>query len=353
MSERDNTLRPLSHASSTGNLREEAKNGQVQHPRSATVSAGTFDRQQDQSRTTSLGRTPSNKSSKSSRSGLRLRLKSEASPPTPALPDRSAASNSPPNSSSSVITPAEDGSIVMRPIVESPTGITHNTLQDFNPAKPALGASQTLPNIPSSALLSAHDNSDAVSVVSVNSTSKSKRKMFRRGSVREATSPLTPTLASPGTFSKRKNTGLASALAASGLAMANSAVAMPQIPVPADMMARPDRSNSVTSSGARSGRARASLDNTRSPARSRQTSLSYPTSDYSDRESFVSGVEGASDEDDDLDLDADDIPVTGFAVASARRNVEFHEMFPNIPEGDYLIEGACRHASDIMPFLRD
>ena len=33
--------------------------------------------------------------------------------------------------------------------------------------------------------------------------------------------------------------------------------------------------------------------------------------------------------------------LTGFAVASARRNQEFHEMFPSIPEGDYLIEGAC------------
>ncbi|KAK1231619.1 hypothetical protein PQX77_005266 [Marasmius sp. AFHP31] len=30
--------------------------------------------------------------------------------------------------------------------------------------------------------------------------------------------------------------------------------------------------------------------------------------------------------------------VTGFAVASSRRNGEFHELFPGIPEGDYLIE---------------
>ena len=77
--------------------------------------------------------------------------------------------------------------------------------------------------------------------------------------------------------------------------------------------------------------------------------MSYPASeDYgSDGASFVSGVEGSEDEDeDDLDLDADDIPVTGFAVASARRNQEFHEMFPAVPEGDYLIEGACQH-----PFL--
>ncbi|EEB93040.1 hypothetical protein MPER_08361, partial [Moniliophthora perniciosa FA553] len=34
----------------------------------------------------------------------------------------------------------------------------------------------------------------------------------------------------------------------------------------------------------------------------------------------------------------EDLPVTGFAVASSRRNAEFHELFPGIPEGDYLIE---------------
>ena len=152
--------------------------------------------------------------------------------------------------------------------------------------------------------------------------------------------PGTPSSVSLAKSPKRKNTGLAGALAASGLAMANSAFAMPQI-APAEIMGRPDRSESVTSNGATSHRARSSVDNTRSPTRARQTSISYATSEYSDHDSFVSGVEGASDEDDDLDLDADDIPVTGFAVASARRNQEFHEMFPNIPEGDYLIEGAC------------
>ncbi len=48
-----------------------------------------------------------------------------------------------------------------------------------------------------------------------------------------------------------------------------------------------------------------------------------------------------SDSDDDLGLNVDDIPVTGFAVASNKRNAEFHENFPWIPEGDYLIEGDC------------
>ena len=58
---------------------------------------------------------------------------------------------------------------------------------------------------------------------------------------------------------------------------------------------------------------------------------------------YDSGLEGiSSDEDgsdsDDLDLQ-NDIPVTGFAVASNKRNADFHELFSNIPDGDYLIEG--------------
>ena len=52
-------------------------------------------------------------------------------------------------------------------------------------------------------------------------------------------------------------------------------------------------------------------------------------------------------EDDELlaELNDGDIPVTGFAVASNRRNADFHELFKTIPEGDYLIEGAS--ASDL------
>ncbi|KAI0348329.1 GRAM-domain-containing protein [Trametopsis cervina] len=118
--------------------------------------------------------------------------------------------------------------------------------------------------------------------------------------------------------------------------MANSTVLTPQV-TPAEVLAREARSNSLGSNGNGGYRTRSSADRTRSPARSRQASLNYAASDMSDRESFISGIGGGSD-DDELDLDADDIPVTGFAVASARRNQEFHEMFPTIPEGDYLIE---------------
>jgi hypothetical protein len=59
---------------------------------------------------------------------------------------------------------------------------------------------------------------------------------------------------------------------------------------------------------------------------------------------YDSGLEGISSDGDDsgsedeLDLH-EDIPVTGFAVASNKRNADFHELFSSIPEGDYLIEG--------------
>jgi len=48
--------------------------------------------------------------------------------------------------------------------------------------------------------------------------------------------------------------------------------------------------------------------------------------------------EEEEDDDDESDYEAG-LPVTGFAVASNRRNAEFHSMFPAVDEGDYLIEG--------------
>jgi hypothetical protein len=60
--------------------------------------------------------------------------------------------------------------------------------------------------------------------------------------------------------------------------------------------------------------------------------------DDSDQGSDSSG-DFSDDDDEDLALLEDDIPVTGFAVASNKRNADFHELFKTIPEGDYLIEG--------------
>ncbi|CAE6507027.1 unnamed protein product [Rhizoctonia solani] len=44
------------------------------------------------------------------------------------------------------------------------------------------------------------------------------------------------------------------------------------------------------------------------------------------------------DSEDALSFTPGEIPITGFAVASSKRNADFHELFPNVPDGDYLIE---------------
>jgi hypothetical protein len=35
----------------------------------------------------------------------------------------------------------------------------------------------------------------------------------------------------------------------------------------------------------------------------------------------------------------EDISITGFTIASSKRNADFHGLFPSIPEGDDLIKG--------------
>ena len=54
---------------------------------------------------------------------------------------------------------------------------------------------------------------------------------------------------------------------------------------------------------------------------------------------------------DGSDLD-DSLPVTGFAVASNRRQAEFHALFPAVDEGDYLIEGEWLATRELMVRLR-
>ena len=109
--------------------------------------------------------------------------------------------------------------------------------------------------------------------------------------------------------------------------MANPAMTLPPSLAPAE-------------TSGHSAHGRTSYDRPITP-RSRGASLNGH-GDYSDRDSFRSGSDSdGSDDSDELDLDPEDIPVTGFAVASNKRNQDFHELFPTVPEGDYLIEGAC------------
>ncbi|KAK7695211.1 hypothetical protein QCA50_002401 [Cerrena zonata] len=349
--DRSTTTRVLSSSNSTSDLRAQHEQGSV--TRAHTVAVPPIPQEQSNSRNRTI-------SQKSSRSALRVKVENMVS----AVTNQERAGVPPPL----IVSPSEitsspepkpdSATITISPIVDSPTNITApNT--DFGPLKSNITPSATMPNVPSSSLLGLPDQSDAASVYSVGGTKK------RRPWGRKEKESTVPALTTSSTFSsitstspksKRKPTaagGLASALAASGLAMANPTAIMQPIIVPEP--SRTARSNSTISnpkSGGhsvvspsshkrRSSNDRASKTSPRA-SRSRQTSISYATSDVSDRVSFYSGddddmVSGSEDDSDDLDLDAD-IPVTGFAVASARRNQEFHEMFGNIPEGDYLIE---------------
>ena len=186
--------------------------------------------------------------------------------------------------------------------------------------------------------------------------------------------------------SARKPTGLASAIAASGLAMANPAISPThhsQI-TPPTIISPQQSINSATSKksigsppymsispaqSSTSQRTRRSVDlspkllrpkrstngmSTKSgkSSRPRKSSVSANSDNGSEyyaaggdeaRPEYYSGLDGSSDSGSDLGSDLemgdDDIPVTGFAVASNKRNADFHELFPTIPEGDYLIEG--------------
>ena len=182
----------------------------------------------------------------------------------------------------------------------------------------------------------------------------------------------------------RKPTGLASAIAASGLAMANPALSashQAQISPPAIMSApqsttskkstprsglpymspSPAQSNtshqhlrtrSADLSLPKSARSRRGTGSSKG-SRPRKSSVSVNSDNGSTygpggdevRPEYYSGLDDFSDDgsgselDSDMDLADDVIPVTGFAVASNKRNADFHELFPAVPEGDYLIEG--------------
>ncbi|KAF9443274.1 hypothetical protein P691DRAFT_809200 [Macrolepiota fuliginosa MF-IS2] len=236
--------------------------------------------------------------------------------------------------------------ITMTPIVESPTGIRPPEFPSIQPPSTPEGAFRSPSLLPR--------DSDAVSLMSAttNGTTKEKKRPWKRSTT-------------------RKPTGLAGAIAASGMAMAQPTLSAAQ---QASFSSAVQSTNSLTprktsgpgsppystrsppgSSNHIKGRsADLSPNSTRSrrpeSTRSgvRRTSLSVQSdnaSDYhpEDKPDYYSGLEASSDDDASAESESildemEDIPVTGFAVASNKRNADFHELFPNIPEGDYLIE---------------
>jgi len=145
--------------------------------------------------------------------------------------------------------------------------------------------------------------------------------------------------------------GLASAIAGSGLALANPAMQraiIPPVPVPPI----PTHTNQ-TSSRHRHNSASSDLGAVTSlvpdrHAQSRKSSMNNRQGHYEEEASSLRGSESSgSEEEDDDDSSQDDLdpleldsiaPVTGFAVASNKRTADFHALFPSVPDGDYLID---------------
>lgn len=206
----------------------------------------------------------------------------------------------------------------------------------------------------------AQRDSDAASIKS--NVSSSKKRLWQRNQANPPDSNSVPQ-SSPykGRPPKRNKapTGLASAIAASGLSMANATASVSQLTPAAELVRelreeQPKRTRTTSAYSPRSSTENPAF--TMSPKsspslhRPRGDSLSVPVTDMADSDSNYVSSAGSSDEevdeddeDEELlrDLNEEDIPVTGFAVASNKRNADFHDLFPSVPEGDYLIEGAC------------
>lgn len=119
------------------------------------------------------------------------------------------------------------------------------------------------------------------------------------------------------------NSSIAAALAKSGLQIAS--------PVDADI-------SSAQSTSKRNSRRSPYL--VRGPQTDDDSYMRAEGDDEASRLDIHDFEDDEDDEEDESDSDLEDhLPVTGFAVASNRRQHEFHAMFPAVDEGDYLIEG--------------
>ncbi|KAF5368971.1 hypothetical protein D9758_003021 [Tetrapyrgos nigripes] len=271
-----------------------------------------------------------------------------------------------------VAVPTNDESVLtsspptMSPIVESPKSVQEFSLDNL-PTPTPLTHAATINGVPSALLpnVSSPRDADAASIRSAapgtgrSSTMNAKRKDSK-----------------PWRKNSSKPTGLASAIAASGLAMANPALSgqqyaqlsppltattspgsrktsMSSAPAVPYIHGRSDSSSTNFGSGKKNSKKSKNTSRTSSigsggKRRRPSMSLGSDHGSLNGVDDYYSGLEDDSDEDSDddddddgvesLDLGVDDIPVTGFAVASSRRNADFHDLFSSIPPGDYLIE---------------
>ena len=125
--------------------------------------------------------------------------------------------------------------------------------------------------------------------------------------------------------------GLASALAASGMGIApppNMLVSHTGSLAPPTLN---KKASNVSISNLPNGRV--SPERTRVVRSRDRSNSSRPANDDSGDDS------DDYDSEDALSFNDDEIPITGFAVATMKRNQDFHELFPQVPTDDYLIDG--------------
>lgn len=194
--------------------------------------------------------------------------------------------------------------------------LTPSAPGDGGYANPSLNSSVSLartPSAPASGLLSAptFDNDN----VSIRSASGRKKRLWSNA----------------GNSKKGPAGGIAGALAQSGMSLAGMASPpLPNAPLP---NASPPRR-----AASRGHAPRTSIDSVLHPRRTSVTGGQWHGAHSAD-EYYPEDSDDVYDSPDALSFEDDEMPVTGFAVASSRRNVDFHELFPDIEEGDYLIEG--------------
>ena len=235
--------------------------------------------------------------------------------------------------------------VTMSPIVESPSNMRgmDGIVQSIPQSAPALQRAEQVNG--NSLQVSTPRDSDTMSISSAASTDRKKSKDKDKDKKKSWR----------GSANSRKPSGLAGVIAASGMAMANPTMSQAQYNASMIQITQSDSNNSRKSSNATAPYSGShvksrSVESAKSPAmpsRRRATAASINSDNNSEYlpdppEYFDldadSSLEDRTDDETDLDLE-DHFPVTGFAVASNKRNADFHELFPNIPDGDYLIEG--------------
>jgi len=211
----------------------------------------------------------------------------------------------------------------------------------------ATGNPNTYPDLQTAQFLTPDRVRDSDSISITSTASGRKRRLWRRSSTTStAAAPASP---------RRKTVALASALVASVSHSGGTPGGASSPPSSPPRRKGSTIKRSPALSGHHAATSQSSVDSSglqlSPPAiRSRHNSLSArPQEQESGYVSSADGRDGDFGDDDDDDdseddellaeLNEGDIPVTGFAVASNKRNADFHDLFKTIPEGDYLIEG--------------